>query len=100
MSELLPTKVKVNSDDYKRNSEHNRALAHELEERIAKAKEGGGEKYMARHRQQNKLFVRERVELLLDPGTPWLEFSTLAGWELYPESYTPSGGIAPLGTPS
>jgi len=93
MSELLPTKVKVNSDEFKQTAAANRALAAQLDERIAQVKLGGGEKYMARHRQQHKLFVRERVEQLLDPGTPWLEFSTLAGWELYENSYTPSGGI-------
>jgi len=85
MSEVLPTKVKPDSAEFKHNAEANRALAAQLDERIAMVKEGGGEKYMARHRQQNKLFVRERLELLLDPGTPWLEFSSLAAWEMYPE---------------
>ncbi|MFE0047028.1 acyl-CoA carboxylase subunit beta [Streptomyces albireticuli] len=46
----------------------------------AKALAGGGEKYVARHRARGKLFARERVELLLDPDTPFLELSPLAGW--------------------
>ncbi|MCC3777647.1 carboxyl transferase domain-containing protein [Streptomyces sp. UNOB3_S3] len=46
----------------------------------AKAVAGGGEKYTARHRARGKLLARERVELLLDPDTPFLELSPLAGW--------------------
>ncbi|MET9414558.1 carboxyl transferase domain-containing protein [Streptomyces klenkii] len=49
-------------------AEHARALA------------GGGEKYVTRHRARGKLLARERVELLLDPDTPFLELSPLAGW--------------------
>jgi acetyl-CoA carboxylase carboxyltransferase component len=46
----------------------------------AKAVAGGGEKYVARHHQRGKLLVRERIELLLDPGAPFLELSPLAAW--------------------
>ncbi|WP_323449422.1 acyl-CoA carboxylase subunit beta [Streptomyces yaizuensis] len=46
----------------------------------AKALAGGGEKYLARHRARGKLLARERVELLLDPDTPFLELSPLAAW--------------------
>lgn len=98
--ELLPTSVNPSSDDFRRNAEHHRALAAQLDERVARVKLGGGEKYMARHTQQGKLFVRERVRLLLDPGTPWLEFSPLAGWDVYPEDnapeqwkWLPAGGV-------
>lgn len=46
----------------------------------AKALEGGGEKYVARHRGRGKLLARERIELLLDPDSPFLELSPLAAW--------------------
>ncbi|MGW4030566.1 acyl-CoA carboxylase subunit beta [Streptomyces sp. NPDC004838] len=52
----------------------------ELDAEHAKALAGGGEKYVARHRKRGKLLVRERVELLLDPDTPFLELSPLAAW--------------------
>ncbi|MEU8582350.1 acyl-CoA carboxylase subunit beta [Streptomyces abikoensis] len=52
----------------------------EVEAEHAKAVAGGGEKYTARHRARSKLLARERVELLLDPDTPFLELSPLAGW--------------------
>ena len=51
-----------------------------LEAEHAKALAGGGEKYTERHRKRGKLLVRERVELLLDPDTPFLELSPLAAW--------------------
>ncbi|WP_240351487.1 acyl-CoA carboxylase subunit beta [Streptomyces olivoreticuli] len=52
----------------------------ELDAEHAKAVAGGGEKYIARHRARGKLLARERIELLLDPDTPFLELSPLAGW--------------------
>ena len=85
MSELLPTKVNASSADYQANAAHNRALASELDALHARIKEGGGAKYIQRHLEQGKLPVRERIDLLRDPGTPWLEFSPLAGYELYKE---------------
>ena len=52
----------------------------ELDEQHALAVAGGGEKYVERHHQRGKLLARERIELLLDPGTAFLELSPLAGW--------------------
>ncbi|MFT4187813.1 MAG: carboxyl transferase domain-containing protein [Aeromicrobium sp.] len=51
-----------------------------LAEEHAKALAGGGEKYVKRHHDRGKLGARERIELLLDPDSPFLELSTLAGW--------------------
>jgi 3-methylcrotonyl-CoA carboxylase beta subunit len=45
--------------------------------------QGGGEKAVARHRSQKKLLPRERIALLLDPGSPFLELSPMAGLNLY-----------------
>ncbi|MGI8881165.1 MAG: acyl-CoA carboxylase subunit beta [Jatrophihabitans sp.] len=52
----------------------------ELDAEYAKAIAGGGSKYTERHHRRGKLLARERIELLLDPGSPFLELSTLAGW--------------------
>jgi len=52
----------------------------EIEAEHAKAIGGGGEKYVSRHRKRGKLLPRERIELLLDPDSPFLELSPLAGW--------------------
>jgi acetyl-CoA carboxylase carboxyltransferase component len=52
----------------------------ELEAQHAKAIAGGGEKYVERHRKRGKLLPRERIELMLDPDSPFLELSPLAAW--------------------
>ena len=62
------------------NCAHNRALADELRQRLAQVRQGGPAKYHERHDAQGKLFVRERIDRLLDPGSPFLELSPLAAW--------------------
>ncbi len=49
----------------------------------ARARAGGGEEAVRRHREQGKLLVRERIEKLLDPGSPFLEIGALAAYGLY-----------------
>jgi acyl-CoA carboxylase subunit beta len=56
----------------------------------AKAVAGGGAKYVERHHQRGKLLIRERIELLLDPGSHFLELSPLAGWG---SDYTVGGSV-------
>jgi 3-methylcrotonyl-CoA carboxylase beta subunit/propionyl-CoA carboxylase len=68
------------------------ALLGDLKARTAQVREGGGPRYVARHREQGKLPVRERIEKLLDPDTPFLELSALAAWDLY-DNEAPSAGI-------
>jgi len=84
----LITQVDRNSVEFAANATHQRALAQELSARLAQVRAGGGEKYRKRHEEQGKLFVRERIERLLDPGSPFLELSPLAAWGMY-------GGDAP-----
>jgi acetyl-CoA carboxylase carboxyltransferase component len=89
--ETLPTLI-TTSPDFRANDQHNRALAAELRERLARVRQGGGEQYQQRHREQGKLFVRDRIDKLLDPGSPFLELSPLAAWELY-DGDAPGAGI-------
>jgi acetyl-CoA carboxylase carboxyltransferase component len=86
--QVIQTSVDNSSQSFQDNSKHQRGLAEELRARLAQVRQGGGPKYQARHEQQGKLFVRERIERLLDAGSPFLELSALAAWELY-------GGEAP-----
>src|SRR5512137_602947 len=90
--ETLSSSIDSTSPEFKQNAEHHRALASELKQRLAKVREGGGEKYRKRQEEQGKLFVRERIERLLDPGSPFLELSPLAAFGLY-EDEAPSAGI-------
>ncbi len=90
--ETLSSALDPQSPEFKANAEHNRALASELKKRLALVREGGGEKYRKRHEEQGKLFVRERIERLLDPGAPFLELSALAAGDMY-KGEAPSAGI-------
>jgi acetyl-CoA carboxylase carboxyltransferase component len=77
---VLRTSIDPSSAEYAANRE---ALLHkiaELDAEHAKAVAGGGAKYVARHHARGKLLARERIELLLDPGSPFLELSPLAAW--------------------
>ena len=74
--QVLPTSINPNDPKFKENAAHHRALADELHSHLVEAKEGGGAKYRRRQEEQGKLFVRERIARLLDPGAPFLELSS------------------------
>jgi acetyl-CoA carboxylase carboxyltransferase component len=90
--EVLHSSIHSTSPDFKANAAHQRALAETLRTNLARVREGGGPKYRQRQEAQGKLFVRERIERLLDPGSPFLELSPLAAWEVY-EDDAPGAGI-------
>src|SRR5512133_2300235 len=90
--EILSTSIDTSSPEFQQNSQHHKGLADELKERLARVREGGGEKYRQRQEEQGKLFVRERIERLLDPGAPFLELSALAAHGLY-QGDAPGAGI-------
>jgi 3-methylcrotonyl-CoA carboxylase beta subunit len=69
--------------DAKARFDHNKALAQELREKVAEAALGGSEKHRERHVSRGKLLPRERVERLLDPGSPFLEIGQLAANGMY-----------------
>ena len=95
--ETLSSRIDPGSPDFAANAEFHRALAQELRERLALVRRGGGEKYRQRHEQQGKLFVRERIERLLDPGSPFLELSALAAWGLYEDGAPAAGLVTGIG---
>jgi acetyl-CoA carboxylase carboxyltransferase component len=90
--DVLHSSIHTGSADFKANAAYQRALAEKLRSDLARVREGGGPKYRQRHEAQGKLFVRERIEHLLDPGSPFLELSPLAAWEVY-EDEAPGAGI-------
>ncbi len=90
--ELIESHLDTSSDEFKANAAHHRALAAELKQRLSAVKTGGGPELVARHTARGKLFVRERVERLLDPSTAFLELSPLAAHGLY-DGEAPCGGI-------
>lgn len=74
------TRIDTSSDEFKQNRDDMLALVNEVETQLTVARAGGGERSVQRHRERGKLLVRERIELLLDRDTPFLELSPLAGW--------------------
>ncbi|HLL79886.1 MAG TPA: methylcrotonoyl-CoA carboxylase, partial [Ktedonobacteraceae bacterium] len=89
---ILESHVDRSSIEFQENSRYFQQLLDELNGRMRRVQQGGGEDAIARHRKRNKLLARERVELLCDPDTPFLEFSPLAAWDMY-ENEAPSAGI-------
>ena len=79
----LTTKLDRESPEAKARFAHNHALAQELRARVAEAALGGPEKHRERHVSRGKLLPRERVERLLDPGSPFLEIGQLAANGMY-----------------
>lgn len=81
------------SPEYKESCAAMDNLVHVLQQDVKHVCEGGGEAAVARHRSRGKMLPRERIRALLDHGSPFLEFSQLAGKDLYGKEDVPSGGI-------
>ncbi len=88
----LESRVDTGSADFRESREHMDGLVGELRERLSEARAGGGEAAVRRHREQGKLMVRERLDRLLDPGTPFLEIAALAGFGMH-DGQAPSAGM-------
>jgi 3-methylcrotonyl-CoA carboxylase beta subunit len=82
---VLESRLNVRSDDFKAQAAAMRALVDDLNARLAQIALGGDEAARNRHTARGKLLPRERVEMLLDPDTPFLEIAPLAAFGLYPE---------------
>jgi 3-methylcrotonyl-CoA carboxylase beta subunit len=79
----LQSTLDTTSSDFAVNSEAMRALVGELREKLAQVAGGGGKAARARHLSRGKMLARQRVDLLIDPGTAFLELSPLAAHGLY-----------------
>ena len=94
---VFESKVDSKSAAFAENREHMQALVADLENRIAGIMQAGGEKAVARHRQRGKLLPRERIDLLLDEGSPFLELSQLAAFEVYADDVPSAGVVTGIG---
>jgi 3-methylcrotonyl-CoA carboxylase beta subunit len=79
----LETKLNARSADFQANAAAMRALVDDLHAQFAKVEAGGGEAARAKHVARGKLLPRDRVQMLLDPGTPFLEIAPLAAYGMY-----------------
>ena len=89
---VLTSAIDKRSPTFAENESHQRALVEDLKNTLARIELGGDERSRKRHEARGKLLPRERVRRLLDPGSPFLELSALAGRGMY-ESDVPAGGI-------
>ena len=89
---VIESRADESSAEYRANREHFIGLLAELRDRTQHVTAGGGADAMARHTARGKLPARDRIARLVDPETPFLEFSALAAWEMY-DGDAPSAGI-------
>jgi len=97
---ILETRLNAQSTEFASNRDWMLQLVTELEERQAQARRGGGERSIQRFRSRGKLLPRERLELLLDPGTPFMELSPLAAYGMYNDECPGASQITGIGVVS
>ena len=90
--EILETQIDTGSAEFKANRDAMMGLVNHWRKEIAQTKLGGGTEAMAKHKARGKMTARERIEALVDGGSAFLEFSTLAAYEMY-DSQAPGAGI-------
>ena len=93
----LASKLSPRSEDFKANASAMRALVADLNAKLAQIVQGGGKAARAKHLARGKLLPRDRVEMLLDPDTPFLEVAPLAALEMYKGDAPGAGLIAGIG---
>lgn len=89
---VLQSRVQTGSPEFQKNKAFHEKLARELAERTAEAARGGGAEARKKHEERNKLFVRDRIAKLIDPGTPFLELGALAAFGHY-DNQAPGAGL-------
>ena len=94
---VLGTRIDVTSAAARAAVDHNSALAADLRERLAQSALGGPERSRERHAARGKLLPRQRVDHLLDPGSPFLELSPLAATGMYDDEAPAAGIITGIG---
>ncbi|MFK7739911.1 MAG: carboxyl transferase domain-containing protein [Planctomycetota bacterium] len=92
MTEVLHSQAKPNSSEFRENRDHHLKTIEEIASAVAAAKQGGGEAACERHHKRGKLLPRERIDRILDDGSPFLELSSLAANGLY-DGAAPSAGV-------
>ncbi len=92
MGKVIKSQIRTDSAEFQEQKERMAGLVADLKEVVARAREGGSERARSLHESRGKLFVRQRIDHLLDPDTPFLEFSPLAGHRLY-DPPAPAAGV-------
>jgi len=93
----LKTKIDINSPTFKKNKKEFELLLKQYQERLKSFSQGGSERAVKLHKDRGKLLARERINLLIDPNTPFLEFSALAAYDQYNNGFPSAGIITGIG---
>ena len=94
---IIKSKLNTRTDDYRANVAAMQALVDDLREKTALVSQGGPEEHRKKHVARGKLLPRERINGLLDPGAPFLEFSAMAGWNMFNNEVNSGGVVTGIG---
>jgi 3-methylcrotonyl-CoA carboxylase beta subunit len=94
---VLSSQIQTRSEEFRANADRMEALVRELREKTAQAVLGGSEAARQKYKSRGKLFVRERIDLLVDAGAPFLEFSALAANGMYGGDVPAAGVVTGIG---
>ncbi|RZQ52882.1 methylcrotonoyl-CoA carboxylase [Pseudoalteromonas phenolica] len=94
---VLNSSINVHDSQFKTNSEAMASLVADLNDKVAQLAQGGGESLIARHESRGKMFVRDRINTLLDEGSPFLEISQFAAFGVYEQDIPCAGVVAGIG---
>src|SRR3954463_14327207 len=94
----LSSNIDLGSESFRANAAVYDGLLKTLRERQGWSLAGGGDRMVQRHRDRGKIPVRERIDLLIDPLSPFLELAPLAAWGLYDNAVPGAGLVAGIGT--
>ena len=94
---LLDSRINTRDDSFDKNRKHMEAQVDDLRQRVDILHQGGGRKAQKRHTARGKLLPRERLNALLDPGSPFLELSQLAAYKVYADDVPCAGIITGIG---
>src|SRR5919197_5787680 len=95
---IIQSHAQVKSAEFQANAAANRRLVQELRERLDVAQQGGSDAARRRHQARGKLLVRDRIRLLVDPDTPFLELAPLAAYGMYDGEVPAAGMVTGIGT--
>ncbi len=94
---ILESEISTNSAEFQRNQTQNARLAEELKQLLDRIRQGGSPEALKKHKERGKLFVRERIRLLLDEDRPFLELSALAAYQVYKDDVPAAGIVTGIG---
>lgn len=95
--DLFESKIDRTSEEFLNNERHHLTLLEELKNKISHVKKAGGEASVSKHKKRNKFLARERIEKILDEGSPFMELSTLAAEGVYGFDVPSSGIVTGIG---